>query len=191
MKRAYRISKRDRFRKWGIIFSKLIPYGIAVPVLRGPLRGFKWIAGYAAGEGKGLSVVLNLAEPKQLDMARRLASADGICFDIGANVGIYTLLFARYSKHVFAFEPLPRNIWCLSRTLEVNGVGNATIIPCAVSDSTGLASFQEGENCATGRVDSRGKRPIVTVSCDDFVSSYKKFVPSLLKIDVEGQKCQC
>ena len=173
------------FRKLGIIFSKLVPSGMVVPVLTGPLRGAKWITGAAAGEGKGLSVVLNLTEPEQFDMARRLAPADGICFDIGANVGLYTLLFARYSKYVFAFEPLPRNIRYLSKTLEINGVRNASIVPCAMSDSPGLLSFQEGENCALGRLDIKGTQPVIALSCDDFVSAYE-VVPSLLKIDVEG-----
>jgi FkbM family methyltransferase len=173
------------YMRLGIIFAKLIPSGMLVLILKGPLRGAKWIVGAKAGPAKGLSVVLNLLEPEQLDMARRLAPADGICFDIGASVGLYTLLFARYSGHVFAFEPLPRNVRYLSRTLEVNGVKNATLVPCAVSDSTGLLSFQEGENYDSGKLDSRGRQPVAAVSCDDFVSVYK-VVPSILKIDVEG-----
>jgi len=173
------------FERLGIVFSKLIPSGMIVPVLKGPLRGAKWIVGAMAGEGKGLSVVLNLSEPEQLDMARRLVLPDAICFDIGANAGLYTLLFAQYCRHVFAFEPLPRNIRYLCRILEVNGVRNATIVPCAVSDSTKLSLFKVGENCALGRIDSKGELPVVTLSCDEFVSAYK-VVPSLLKIDVEG-----
>ena len=74
------------FERLGIVFSKLIPSGMVVPVLKGPLHGAKWIVGAAAGEGKGLSVVLNLSEPEQLYMARRLVLPDAICFDIGANV---------------------------------------------------------------------------------------------------------
>lgn len=175
------------FWKLGIIFSKLVPSGMIVPVLTGPLRGAKWIAGAAAGEGKGLSVVLNLSEPGQFDMAKKLAPADGICFDIGANVGLYTLLFARYSKCVFAFEPLPRNIRYLSKILEINGVRNAFIMPCAMSDSTELLRFQEGETCALGKLDIRGTQPVIALSCDDFVSAYE-VVPSLLKIDVEGSE---
>jgi len=155
--------------------------------VRGPLRGAKWISGAAAGAGKGLSIILNLVEPKQLELAKRLAPACDICFDIGANVGLYSLLFARYSKQVFAFEPFPRNISYLSKTLKLNGVGNVIIVPYAVHDSTKLMYFLEDKNFALGRLDNRGKLPCVAVSCDDFVSAYK-IVPSLLKIDVEGSE---
>jgi len=160
---------------------------MVLPILTGPLRGSRWIAGAAAGEGKGLSVIRNAAEPAQLDMARRLASKDGICFDIGANVGLYTLLFARYSKRVFAFEPLPRNISYLHRMLDVNRIGNATVVPCAVSETTALASLREGENPAVGTLDRAGEQPVAALSCDDFVSTYG-VAPALLKIDVEGSE---
>ena len=169
----------------GRIVSKFIPSGMPVPILKGPLRGAKWIVGAASGSGKGLSVVVNLSEPEGVDMATRLTPRDGICFDIGANVGLYTLLFSRYSKHVFAFEPVPRNISYLWKTLKVNGVTNATIIPCAVSAATQLMRFEEGTNYAVGRLDNNGRLPVVAISIDDFVSAYR-VVPSILKIDVEG-----
>lgn len=166
-------------------FARLVPTGMPVIVMRGPLRGARWIAGAAAGEGKGLSVVLNQAEPDQMERARQLSPRDGICFDVGANVGLYTLLFARYTGHVYAFEPLPRNVQLLSRTVELNGARNVTIVPCAVSDSTGLATFEEGNNWATGKLSSGGKQPVATVSLDHFVSVCQVH-PDLVKIDVEG-----
>jgi FkbM family methyltransferase len=171
--------------KWEHIVSKFIPSGMTVPILKGPLRGAKWIVGAAAGSGKGLSVVLNLSEPEGVDMAIKLTPRDGICFDIGANVGFYTLLFSRRSKHVFAFEPLPRNIAYLWRTLKVNGVTNATIIPCAVSRATQLMRFEERASHAIGHLDNTGRLPVVAISIDDFVSAYQ-IIPSILKIDVEG-----
>lgn len=63
--------------------------------------------GAAAGEFKGLSVIANLSEPNQVAHVLRILNNRSICFDIGANVGFYTLLFAKYAKEVFAFEPLP------------------------------------------------------------------------------------
>ena len=165
--------------------ARLVPTGMTVPIRRGPLRGRKWIVGAAAGEGKGLSVILNRAEPEQMRQARRLVSPDSICFDIGANVGLYTLLFARYARHVYAFEPWPRNVRFLSRLLEINRVPNATIVPWAVSATTEFASFQAGSNCATGKLSRQGKQPVAAISCDNFVATYN-VVPSLLKIDVEG-----
>lgn len=172
-------------RRLGRIASMFVPCGVAIPVIRGPLRGMKWIAGSAAGGGKGLSVILNLVEPEQLDIAKKLVPADGVCFDIGANVGLYTLLFAARCRQTFAFEPLPRNIRYLSKTLHVNKVNNVTIVPCAVSDSKGLSLFHEGVNCAMGKLSNIGKQPVATISCDEFVDIVG-LMPDLIKIDVEG-----
>lgn len=169
----------------GTFLFKPIPTGAKLPILRGPLKGMMWIVGAGAGAGKGISTILNLSEPKQMSIALRLAQRSGICFDIGANVGQYTLLFARYSRRVYSFEPLPRNIRYLSETLESNNIRNAVIVPMAVSDTTKLSYFKEGANCALGRLDSSEGLPVVSVSCDDFASFFH-VVPSLMKIDVEG-----
>lgn len=169
----------------GILSSRLIPRGIAIPILKGPLRKTKWIVGAAPGPARGLGWILNLVEPEQLGMAKRLIHSNDICFDIGANVGSYTLLFAKYAKHVFAFEPLPRNVRYLVSMLEINKTRNATVVPCAISNFSGLSSFRKGENWGIGKLDNKGEQPVVVVSCDEFAKFYS-IVPSLLKIDVEG-----
>jgi FkbM family methyltransferase len=166
--------------------TDLVPTGSALPICKGPLRGYRWITGAAAGRGKGLSVILNRSEPEQLCLAASLAR-DGICFDIGANVGLYTLVFARYGKRVFAFEPLPRNLAYLWRILEINHVSNATIVPCAISDRLSLASFQIGLNNALGKLHEAGTQPIPTVPLDCISNQYD-VVPNVLKIDVEGSE---
>ena len=163
----------------------LIPTGLKIPVLSGPLKGRKWIAGAAAGHGKGLSVVMNRAEPEQLALALSLLPEDGIVFDIGANVGLYSLLLANKAKRVFAFEPFPRNIEYLSRIIALNNLQNVTIVPCAISDRTDLFSFESGDNCALGHLSEAGDQPVVAVSCDVFIEKFKS-IPDLIKIDVEG-----
>jgi FkbM family methyltransferase len=172
-------------RNIGKFIANLIPSGIVIPILKGELKGSKWIAGAAAGEGKGLSIIFNLAEPEQLQMAKNLLKPNEICFDIGANVGLYTILFARHSKHVYAFEPLPRNLRYLYQVIKLNRVTNVTIVPSAVSEKIELLSLAEGENCALGKLDRLGQQPIASLSCDDFVDTYQ-VIPSLIKIDVEG-----
>ena len=180
----------DRFlTQSASLLAKIVPTDTVFPILSGPLADAKWIAGAAAGSAKGLSVIWNLAEPEQLNLGRKLVTPESICFDIGAHVGLYTLLFARYAKHVYAFEPLPRNINFLVRTLELNRVRNATIVPCAASDFTGLTAFNEGQNPAMGCLDDSGSQPVAAVALDDFVVNLK-VIPSLLKIDAEGAEVQ-
>jgi FkbM family methyltransferase len=163
-------------------FASAIPEGWPIPIVAGPLRGAIWYSGAAAGDGKGLSVCLNLCEPQQLHTALEL-SKGAICFDVGANVGLYSLLFSRVAESVYAFEPLPRNLFWLYRTMARNRATNVTIIPAAVSSDVGIVSFQEGDNCAAGKI-AAGGVPVPCVSIDSIAS--KVGVPDVMKIDVEG-----
>lgn len=174
-----------RRRRLRALASRLIPTGMVLPVLRGPLRGRRWIAGAAAGAGKGLSVVLNQSEPEQLSMAADLFPAGGIAFDIGANVGMYSLLLSATADTVVAFEPFARNIRYLVKTLAVNDVHNVLIVPCAVADRPGLRAFEPGDNCAMGHLCGSGGQVVACITCDDFSREFG-LVPDLIKIDVEG-----
>ena len=116
------------------------------------MQGFVWIASAASGKAKGLLVILNLCESKQIENAKELSSKNSICFDIGADVGLYTLLFARYSKFVYSFDHLTRNISFLYKTLVLNAIENTVIIPCAVSNINEISWFKEGEYTAIGKL---------------------------------------
>jgi FkbM family methyltransferase len=167
------------------LLGRLLPSGLAVPVVAGPLRGRRWILGAAAGVGGGASVLVNRAERDQLSRAAALVRPEDICFDVGANVGLYTLLLAPRCRRVVAFEPVPRNLRYLHRHVELNRLENVTIAPLAVTDREGLASFAPGDNCAVGHVDESGTQPVATVSIDGFVAQYG-LAPSFIKMDVEG-----
>jgi FkbM family methyltransferase len=174
--------KKDKAASY---LARIIPSGIHLPVVKGPLKGSKWIIGAAGGEGKGISTLFNYSEPGQIAQAMKMISPESVCFDIGANVGLYTMLFAKFGKYVYSFEPLPRNIRYLAQTLELNKIRNASIVPVALSDCTKMMRFKEGFNCAMGGLDEAGEIPVMAISCDDFACAYNA-VPSLLKIDVEG-----
>jgi len=168
-----------------IFFTKFIPTGLPFPILRGPLKGNKIIVGAPAGDGKGISVIFNMSEPERMKLTKDLILKDYICFDIGANIGIYSLLFSRCAKQVYAFEPLPRNLSYLYRMMKINQTKNVIIVPCAVTDMGGLSWFQEAESNAEGRLKSDGTQPVPVVSLDSFIKS-SNVHPDLLKIDVEG-----
>ncbi|MFW9896175.1 MAG: FkbM family methyltransferase [Candidatus Thorarchaeota archaeon] len=171
--------------KFFILAAKIIPTGMPLVILRGPLKGFKLIIGAPAGRGKGISVIFNRSEPARLKIAKELVSPDYTCFDIGANIGIYSMLFSRYSKFTYAFEPLPRNIRFLYRTIKLNKIRNVKIVPCAVADKDGQSWFQKGDSIAEGKLDSGGTVQVRTVSLDTYITE-NVIKPNLLKIDVEG-----
>jgi FkbM family methyltransferase len=62
--------------------------------------------------------------------------------DVGANVGIYTLLAAKRGARVFAIEPDPRNVELLRHHVHLNGFDDrVTIFPIAVGDQEGTVTL--------------------------------------------------
>lgn len=185
------------FRKLARPLSRLLPR-LAYPILVGPLCGYRFVLGSLAGAGGGASVYLNLVEPEQTEaINKRLAPGD-VFFDIGANVGYYTLLASRRvgsTGFVCAFEPLVRNVYYLHRHLSFNKVNNCLIISAACGEqSDQLALFEYGDNIATGHVvTSHGtlgfsliEQAVVPVTTVDEVSKKLSVLPNVMKIDVEG-----
>ena len=76
-------------------------------------------------------------------------------FDIGAHVGFYTLLSSILvgpNGHVYAFEPLPRNLKYLKEHLRINKITNVHVFELAVSNLSGEGQFFEGPNSSMGRL---------------------------------------
>jgi FkbM family methyltransferase len=64
--------------------------------------------------------------------------------DIGANIGIYSIIAKKANKNlkVYAFEPANRTLEVLIKNLELNKV-EVQILPIALSDSNGEATFYD------------------------------------------------
>jgi len=76
------------------------------------------------------------------DVRNLLKSIHGDCFyDIGANVGHYSLLLRHNFHRVYAVEPVPRNVRQLKRRLSVRFIKNVIVVPRALSDKNGIATL--------------------------------------------------
>jgi len=178
------------------LVSTLLPRW-AYPVLQGPLRGARFILGSLTGEGGGSTVYLNLVEPEKTTTFVNNLNDGQVCFDVGANVGYFTILGSRCvgsTGKVVALEPAIRNLAYLYQHVQLNKAANVTIISAACSDSESLTSFSSGKNCAEGYITSsmppepaKSARvslvPTVTI---DTVARQLGILPDLIKIDVEG-----
>lgn len=110
-------------------------------------------------------------------------------YDIGANVGFYTLLSSLLvgpNGNVIAFEPVPRNLIYLRKPVEMNSCFNVMILPYAVSDNAGKAFFDCANNPSMGHLCTKGDITVRTVLIDKLIESEKLFPPDVMKIDVEG-----
>lgn len=171
------------------IFGKLLPRR-PYSVIRGPLRGAQFILGSLSGEGGGASVYFGEMEPEQTErMAQEISSGD-VFYDIGANVGFYSILASRMVSNdgfVASFEPLKRNLEFLEMHKELNAANNMQIFPIAISDASGTERFHEGSDPAMGGITVEGgsEFEVETVSLDEAVKQIGR-TPTVMKIDVEG-----
>jgi FkbM family methyltransferase len=118
-----------------------------------------------------------------------LVTEGSVVFDLGAHVGFYTLLAAVLvgpRGKVYAFEPLPDNIYFLKERLRLNRITNVTVIDRAVSDGSGVATFVEEPSSAMGHFAAYGDMTVQTVSLDDLFLEGKIPAPDFIKIDVEN-----
>lgn len=126
----------------------------------------------------------------------RLKAGD-VVLDVGANGGVYTLLAAKAvgdAGHVYAFEPDKQALRLLRHNLELNAVTNVTVVPAAVSNHAGEASFAVADDVAMGsladieRPDQRIGRweTVETVRLDDMIDRFGIRSVDFIKMDVEG-----
>jgi FkbM family methyltransferase len=163
----------------------------------------------AAGDAKGLQMLLNLKEEKdywlgtyepELQAAiANLVNPGDIVYDIGANIGFMTLLSARQTGshgHVYAFEALPANVTRLTYNIELNSfMEQVMIIHAAVLDQSGSTDFLIGPSSGMGKVAGSAGRSSIDyensiqvdgLSIDDFVRNPEHLTPDIVKIDIEG-----
>ena len=132
---------------------------------------------------------------READIAGRfldLLRPDDIVYDVGANVGIYTVLAANIlgGGEVIAFEPFPPNRRELERNLALND-SDAEVVDVALADETGEAAFtspagrEEGCGIASIHQDGSGEFFVERTPVDSLVGDEVP-PPDAVKIDVEG-----
>lgn len=120
-----------------------------------------------------------------------------VALDIGANVGLYTLLLSRQvgpSGRVFAFEPGPKSYSLLIRNISVNGYAQATAANVAVSDSNGTIDLfvcrtGESDNRVAGTLmstEERDRMSIQSITIDDYLAGQGVQAVDFVKMDIQG-----
>jgi FkbM family methyltransferase len=172
------------------IYGKVLPKR-PYRVLRGPLKGARFMLGSLSGAGGGASVYFDQVEPEQSSAFCTELQSGQTFFDVGANVGYYTILASRLVGRngcVAAFEPVVRNLATLKQHLDLNYAHNVRLFPFAVSDVAGISSFTLGDDNAMGFLsanEGNGDLLVPTISLDEFAER-SKLRPDVIKIDVEG-----
>lgn len=166
----------------------IIPQKAIIPILQGRLRGQKWIV--ESGEH---GCWLGSYENEKRIAFEKVVNSGHIVFDVGANVGYYSLLASILvgpKGMVYSFEPVPKNIYFLKRHIQLNNIRNIVLIEAAVSDRNGSSTFISDKNTkrsrCIGKLSPNGNIIVKTVSLDRLFEQGDIPIPKYIKIDVEG-----
>lgn len=164
---------------------KLIPKRAVFRILQGRLKGWKWIVG--SGEHGYWLGWYEIGKRQAFETA---IPEGAVVYDIGANVGYYSLMASAVSGpagHVYAFEPLPRNVDFLQKHVTLNKMTDRiTVFDVAVSDKSGEAAFDLGASTSMGHLAESGEIKVRQVRLDDMVTAGEIEPPDYMKVDVEG-----
>ena len=137
-------------------------------------------------------------EPDQKRLILEFIRPGMVVFEIGANIGDYTLAFARRcgpAGRVYSFEPSPKTFAVLRRNVELNGYQNVALVDQAVSDKEGCVRlFEDSESSGntslfSGVVPSpAGGIEVPTTTLDAFVQSNGIGRFDFLKADAQGSE---
>jgi FkbM family methyltransferase len=122
--------------------------------------------------------------------------SDTVFWDVGANIGIYSILFSKMqpSWKIFAFEPNREVEKLLKENISRNRSQNIEIVTLALSDKASIALLKLNRHRAGGNnlIDSssNGSRvlKVTTAKGDELVTLNKIPRPDLIKIDCEGHE---
>lgn len=134
-------------------------------------------------------------EPFCTGLLQKLVKEGEVVFDIGANIGFYTLIFSKLvgeKGKVYAFEPDPINFSILKKNIEANNIHNVILVNKAVSDKNEEVNFYIYESNTSGNslfaenlntVPSRSIK-VEAIRLDKY---FKKDIKvDFIKMDIEG-----
>lgn len=119
---------------------------------------------------------------------------DEVIFEIGANIGYYTLFIAKFLSNesfTYALEPVEKNIKILQKNIALNNLQNISVHKLAIGDTTGTTKIYVP---AAGNVSSIKRKSnmeegtavedVLITTGDDFLKDKKS--PTFIRMDIEG-----
>lgn len=133
-------------------------------------------------------------EQECFDMMRKLIKPGSTIFDIGANIGWYTMNLSKsiHDSRVYAFEPIPQTFRTLKKNMKVNNVRNVKVFQYGLSNEEKITPFyyyREGLGNASSK-QMTNRYPNRKVRCrvrklDNIVKEQHIHI-NFMKCDVEG-----
>lgn len=145
------------------------------------------------------AVTYEYKEPETLEWIRLFFKKGDVFYDVGANIGVYSLYACKKGAKVYAFEPESLNYAKLNKNIKLNNL-SGKILPCCIALSLGMAikpffvrDFKAGESAHGFDVKKfhldqefvpQHEQGMLGMSIDE-VTKFLEF-PDHIKIDVDG-----
>jgi FkbM family methyltransferase len=131
-------------------------------------------------------------DPATVEAITSRVTKDTVFFDLGANVGQFSLFCAPLCKEVHAFEPVPFTFALLRRSVEMNRLVNVRVNQVALSDRNGTIEMfvAPTDNLGASSIQPHSEwrqSDGVTVpqqTLDSYCEEHG--FPDVIKMDVEG-----
>ncbi|HTD66616.1 MAG TPA: FkbM family methyltransferase [Candidatus Limnocylindria bacterium] len=135
---------------------------------------------------------------RECRLIQRVVVPSSLNFDVGANVGGFTLAMAKAcpAAEIHSFEPAPDTFDRLCKNIALNGVPHVHSHRVAMGSKPGLSLFHVDPNSpATNhlRNERTANEQCIEVEVQTVDATIQKIgqrSPGLLKIDVEGFECE-
>ncbi len=124
-------------------------------------------------------IVRGVLEVPVQEALRRTLPPGGVLFDVGANIGFFSMLAGRIvgqNGRVYAFEPAPRNAEAIRRGAAANGFSNIEVIERAAFERSGSGRLQLVEDSSWSKLEDAGPHELTEtvvevelVALDDLV----------------------
>lgn len=140
---------------------------------------------------------LFLKEQDTLEWIDEHGGKKNVFFDIGANMGIYSLYYAHtFQGKVYAFEPSFRNLDLLIRNINLNEMQDLIkVISNPIYDKMSINYFSqdsliagEAKGSTYGNKQLKNNFQTLSLTLDSLVNNQTIEFPTMIKIDVDGNE---
>ncbi|MBW4509728.1 MAG: FkbM family methyltransferase [Scytonematopsis contorta HA4267-MV1] len=148
---------------------------------------------YPDGYSAATVMYCGLYDYNEMNFLLRYLRPNDSFLDIGANIGIYTLLAASKieSSSIYSFEVLPKNYNRLEENLKINQFQHVQTYQVAISDITGSIALNiaEGDSMpfiTNTSTDTNKTIQVSTDTLDNLLQNQSLSNLTLAKMDIEG-----
>ena len=208
------IDRRNHSANWQQILQKSIDRYKSknIIVSKNPEKSIKFYTPSLLASYRAKTIFTK--EPDTIDWLNKNGSRDNCLFDIGANLGLYSIYYAKkFDAKVFSFEPSFKNLELFARNISLNALQeNITLISNPLTDKFLISKFFQGDfKAGAAEASFDNKRFIkehkvrndnininkdkifyytLGFSIDNLIDKNLIDIPKLIKIDVDGNEME-